>query len=48
MLNKLKEDIMLSTKQTSINMEDLPTYYEYSAQVNAMVSRGELSLEQSD
>lgn len=38
---------MLSTKQTSINMEDLPTYYEYSAQVNAMVSRGELSLEQS-
>ena len=38
---------MLSTKQTSINMEDYPTYYEYCAQVNDMVSRGKLSLEQS-
>ena len=47
MLTLLKEDIMLSTTQTSFNMEDYPTYIEYSAQVNAMVSRDELSLEQS-
>jgi predicted Rossmann fold nucleotide-binding protein DprA/Smf involved in DNA uptake len=27
-------------------MEDLPTYYEYSSQVDLLVSRGELTLEQ--
>ena len=27
-------------------MEDLPTFSEYKAQVDALVSRGELSLEQ--
>ena len=46
MLNKLKEDIMLSTKQTSINMEDLPSYAEYSAQVNHMVDSKGLTIEQ--
>ena len=37
---------MLLTKQTFINMEDLPTYDDYVSQVNQMIESDELSVEQ--
>tara|TARA_R110000868_G_scaffold216760_2_gene466928 strand:- start:99 stop:380 length:282 start_codon:yes stop_codon:yes gene_type:complete len=38
---------MKSQTQTYFKMEDYPSYAEYKYQIDAMVSRGELSLEQS-
>ena len=37
---------MLLTKQTFINMEDLPTFAQYKAQIDHMVATDQLSVEQ--